>query len=142
MLTVHFIREHFWPFHSVFKSRNFRVFRVFGIFSRKFLSGKKLNKKFTKVNFAKNGIFPNIIATKIEHSQKTAKVSSVNFLQKVKVAKLKSAKFRDFSVSRKFLPLKYFEFGKFVPKIAKRKNFCQILRVFFFLTITTRLRIF
>ena len=89
-----------------FKGRNFRVFRVFGIFSRKFLPGKKLNKKFAKVNFAKNEIFLKIIATKIEHSQKTAKVSSVNFLQKVKIAKLKSAKFRDFSVSRKFLPLK------------------------------------
>ena len=91
---------------ETFAGRNFRVFRVFRIFSRKFLPGKKLNKKFAKVNFAKNGIVLKIIATKIEHSHKIAKVSSVNFLQKVKIAKLKSAKVRDFSVSRKFLPLK------------------------------------
>ena len=86
--------------------RGQKLYLAFGIFSRKFLPGKKLNKKFAKVNFSKNEIFLTIIATKIEHSQKTAKVSSVNFLQKVKIAKLKSAKFRDFSVSRKFLPTK------------------------------------
>ena len=39
---------------ETFAGRIFRVFRVFGIFSRKFLPGKKLNKKFAKVNFANN----------------------------------------------------------------------------------------
>ena len=42
---------------ETFAGRIFRVFRVFGIFSRKFLPGKKSNKKFAKVNFAKNKFF-------------------------------------------------------------------------------------
>ena len=65
--------------------------------------------------FFKNEIWNNFLFTFSSHSRKLlllnmkifAKVFSANFLQKVKIAKLKWAKFRDFSASRYFLPLKY-----------------------------------
>ena len=47
--------------------------------------------------------FAKVISIKNKDFQKIAKVFSVNFVQKVKFAKLKSAKFREFSVSRNFL---------------------------------------
>ena len=65
--------------------------------------------------FFKNEIWNNFLFTFSSHSrkllllkmkifEKSRKFFSANFLQKVKIAKLKSAKFCDFSV---FLPLKY-----------------------------------
>ena len=46
----------------------------------------------------------------------------VNFLQKVKIAKLKSAKFRDFLVSRKFLPAKVFALKVILQKKKRKKK--------------------
>ena len=47
-----------------------------------------------------------LLPSKNEDFYKIAKVFSVNFLHRMKFAKLKFAKFRDFGDSRKFLPAK------------------------------------
>ena len=45
---------------ETFAGRTFRDFRDFGPFSREFLPGKKLSKKFAKVISAKKKLFPNV----------------------------------------------------------------------------------
>ena len=100
----------FWFFLLKFNTFAGRNFRVFGIFSQNFLPGKKLNKKFAKVNFAKNEIFLKIIATKIEHLQKTAKVSSVNFFKKEKSWNLNPRNFATFWSRESFCPRKFLLF--------------------------------
>ena len=50
--------------------------------------------------------FAKVIVFGNEDFEEFAKVFSVVFVQEFKIAKVKIAKFRDFSVSRKFLPAK------------------------------------
>ena len=51
-----------------------------------------------------------LLPSKNEDFHKIAKVFSVNFLHRMKFAKLKFAKFRDFGDPRKFLPAKVYAF--------------------------------
>ena len=72
------------------------------------------------------------MSSKNEDFQKIAKAFSLNFLQNMKFAKIKSAKFRDLGVSRKFLPAKAFAFKVDVtwPLCDRGKHAFVIFRFF------------
>ena len=69
-----------------------------------FLLKKKRDLKLLLFTFPSH--LQNLLPSKNEDFQKIEKIVSVNFLHKMKFAKHKFAKFRDFGDSRKFLPAK------------------------------------